>query len=72
MYPIQFQPASFSSTSLGVYSEAKTISNRKSIRQLFTYTELTVSYTQIPFSNPNWFHGYTKLNENIVQYFPPN
>jgi hypothetical protein len=24
------------------------------------------------FSQPNQFHGYTKLDENIVQYFPPD
>jgi hypothetical protein len=39
---------------------------------MFTYTDFIMGFIQTHFNEPNQFHGYPKLYQNIVQYFPPN
>jgi hypothetical protein len=38
----------------------------------FTYTDFNIRFVKTHFNQPNQFHGYLKLYENIVQHFPPN
>jgi hypothetical protein len=34
-------------------------------------TLIYVSFKHILCNKPDWFHGYPKLYENVVHYFPP-
>jgi hypothetical protein len=43
-----------------------TILHRKTMRQMFTYAEFTMSFTETHFNQQDQFQGYPKFYENIV------
>jgi hypothetical protein len=38
---------------------------------MFAYMDFIIGFMQTHFNKHNYFHGYPKFDENIVQYFLP-
>jgi hypothetical protein len=45
---------------------------RNTIRQMFKYMKFTLGFVKAYFNQHKQVHVYSRLYENIVQYFPPN
>jgi hypothetical protein len=39
------------------------------IRQVFTIADCNIIFIEAQFNEPDYFHGYSKLYKNILQYF---